>query len=163
MKDLTASKRVATYRRRQRIDGLDRVEVRVSSRDRDIVQRVAEELRRRRQAVNSPSVAFILRTINAPRPTPIDGDTLLDCLLSRTVIDKWAPHLEAFFTEVSIEATHHLVMSGFCTFEDLRLAQHVWDYRKGEKHDWIEEMADLVLVGNARGDLTHSARSSHRD
>jgi hypothetical protein len=160
MPDPTAARRVAAYRVRQAAErGFDRAEVRVATRDRAIIQRVSADLRSRRNALRgNAALDFIVRTINAPRPVPIDGDTLLDCLLSDTPIEVWQPHIEAFFTEVSIEATHDLVLSGLCNFDDLRKAQRVWGPYRGEKHDWIDDMANLSLERDARRRAAHPAQ-----
>jgi hypothetical protein len=162
MPDPTASRRVAAYRQRQAAGlGWQRVEARVAPRDRAVVQHLAAALRRRRLALaGNRHVVFVLSTINAPRPQAIDADTLLDCLLADHPIDAWRPHLEAFFTEISIEATHDLVLSGVCDFQDLRRAQAIWGPFSGEKHDWIQEMADLTLVRDARRRAADSARTA---
>lgn len=154
--DKTASRRVAAYRARQSTElGFERIEVRASHRDRLAIQRFANTLRQHRNALsNNRDLAFILGTINAPRPHPIDGETLLDCLLADRPSKEWAPHMEALFSEVSIEALHRLVLSGACGFEDLRHAAYIWRIDKNERTAWIEEMASLSLARHAE---RHSA------
>jgi len=149
--DKTASRRVAAYRVRQSLElGFERIEVRASQRDRVTIQRFANNLRRRRTALaNNHDLAFVLGTINAPRPRPIDGEILLDCLLADRPLKEWAPHIEALFSEVSIEALHRLVLSGACSFDDLRHAAYIWRIAPNEQTVWIEEMAGLSLARHA--------------
>jgi hypothetical protein len=158
--DHTASLRVSRYRDRQAGEqGRKRAQVRINPRDGAIIQRVADQLRRRRDAAHSPYVAFVLNTINAPRPTPIDADTLLDCLLAVAPPPKWRPHLEALLTEVSAEALHRLVLIGFCQFEDLRRAASALRVPKNERRDWIDEMAAFTVARDAERHIADPGRS----
>ncbi len=97
------------------------------------------------------NVAFVLGTINAPRPTAMDAATLLRCLSAATPEPQWRPHIEALFDEVSIEALHDLVLSGVIEFDGLERAAHVWKVTDGRTLPWIEEMAGLTLARAAGG------------
>lgn len=165
MTDPTAARRVATYRSRQSIDlGFGRTEARVAVRDRPVLQRLAAELRRRRTAARNNSwLDLALGTINAPRPIAIDAETLLDCLLADRPHPTWQPHLDAFFTELSVDLLHHLVLTGYCSFDDLRRAQSIWGPFRGDHHDWIDDMAHLSLEHNAcRYSASPAGTSSRR-
>ena len=67
-----------------------------------------------------------LATINAPRPQLIDAKTFVHCLTTSRLEQRWHPHIEAFFDEVSPEAIHDLVLAGIITFEDLYRAARTW-------------------------------------
>ena len=160
--DRTVARRVAAYRERQSSEcGLDRIEVRANRRDRQLILRHAEALRQRRGALtDNPRVGFVLNTVNAPRPLRIDAGTFLDCLLSNGEVTTYRPYIDAFFTEVSIEAIHWLVLSGVCTFEDLRRAAYTWRIPHNDRTAWIEEMAALSLARDAERRAADPARSA---
>jgi hypothetical protein len=151
MSDSTVARRVAAYRNRQSTElGFERAEARIAVRDRPVLQRLAADLRRHRLASkNNAWLNLALGTLNAPRPLAIDADILLDCLLAERAESIWRPHLEAFFTELSVELLHRLVLEGICSFEDLRRAQRVWGPFRGERYDWIDDMAGLALERDA--------------
>jgi hypothetical protein len=92
---------------------------------------------------------LVLGTINAPRPRPIDAETLLACLLSDRPIPEWRPHLEALFDEVSEGAIRDLVLAGVIGFEDLYRATRTWGLGHARNAAWIREMADLSMARSA--------------
>ncbi|MGQ9369248.1 hypothetical protein [Azospirillum sp. ST 5-10] len=94
---------------------------------------------------------FVLATVNAPRPRPMDADTFLRCLFADAPDARWRPHMEAFFDEVSEEAIHDLVLAGLVGFDDLRRAVRIWQVSDGRTVPWIEEMAGLPLARPAAG------------
>lgn len=101
---------------------------------------------RQRAPAAGRHLEFVLKTINAPRPHPIDGPTLVQCLLGGSLRPEWRPHIEAFFDEVSVEAIHDLVLAGVVDFEDLHRAARTWKVTDGRAVPWIKEMADLSLA-----------------
>jgi len=149
MRDETAGKRVKKYREAQKRDrGIVRVDVQVpEGLARETVKAIASRLRGASKSAGTPNPALdlVLGTINAPRPTPIDGPTLVQCLLSPAPIPRWKPHIETLFDEVSIEAVHHVVLSGVVDFEDLYRAARTWRIIGGRSVDWVREMADYSL------------------
>jgi hypothetical protein len=130
MVDRTAAHRVKRYRSLQKGErGIVRVEVQVPAAKRQ--------------------VDFVLGTVNAPRPHPIDAKTLVRCLTTSRPDARWRPHIEALFDEVSPEAIHDLVLAGVVTFEDLYRAARTWSAADGGNVAWIKEMADLRLARSA--------------
>ena len=92
------------------------------------------------------AIDFILGTINAPRPEPIDSAALRKCIKHSRVPARWAPHLTALFEEVSVDALHDAVICGFTNFEDLYRTSRSIPVLKGKQVEWVKEMADLDLA-----------------
>lgn len=90
-------------------------------------------------------IALAIAEINAPRPIPIDRETLLIALRSRAPISAWAPHVRAFLEELPIELVHDIVLSGALSFEELATAIQVWECPDADTATWIAEMAALSL------------------
>lgn len=152
MADPTVQDRVKRYRAVQRNErGIRRVEVQVPEVARTDIQAVGKHYAQshRRAQVAGRNLDFVLTTINAPRPHPIDGPTLVQCLMGRVTPPEWRPHIEAFFDEVSVEAIHDLVLAGVIDFEDLYRAARNWRVTDGRAVPWIKEMADLSLAAPA--------------
>jgi hypothetical protein len=152
MVDRTAAHRVKRYRSLQKGErGIVRVEVQVPA----VVAEDFKALGRRVQAAYRKldeakrQVDFVLGTVNAPRPHPIDAKTLMRCLTTSRPDARWRPHIEALFDEVSPEAIHDLVRAGVVTFEDLYRAARTWSAADGGNVPWIKEMADLRLARSA--------------
>ncbi|MDG5497703.1 hypothetical protein [Niveispirillum sp. BGYR6] len=147
--DRTAQQRVRRYRLAQRQErGMARVEVQVPAGARADIQAIGRRYReaRNRLTATAPHLDFALATINAPRPKPIDGETLLQCLLGPSVTAEWRPHIEAFFDELSVETIHDLVLARLFDFEELYRAARTWRVTDGKAVPWIREMADLSLA-----------------
>jgi hypothetical protein len=152
MKDPTASDRVRRYRKRQQaLRQIDRVEVQVPSAAAADIKALGDKARVAYKHAHQASdrVDFILGTINAPRPQPIDADTFLHCLITLKPQKQWRPHIEALFDEVSEEAIHDLVLAKIVSFEDLYRASRTWNVGNGRITGWIREMADLRLASAA--------------
>ncbi|WP_029006791.1 hypothetical protein [Azospirillum halopraeferens] len=149
MVDRTAGDRVRRYRATQKAARqITRVEVQVPAAAGDVIRAIAG---RYRDAAGKAVEAgrhldFVLGTINAPRPHPIDAETFVLCLLARHPTPQWQPHMEAFFDEVSEEAIHDLVLAGVVDFEELYRAARTWKAIDGRTVPWIKEMADLTLA-----------------
>lgn len=94
---------------------------------------------------------LVLGTINAPRPHPIDAQTLVHCLITSRPDDHFRPHIEAFFDELVPEIIHDLVLAKIVTFEDLYRAARNWRMCDAENFAWIKEMADLRLLKPSPG------------
>jgi len=153
----TAYQRIQRYRERQTEIGLIRHELRIAPEDRDAINALAKKRRKQRQSIiNNKYLDFVLGTLNAPRPHPISGRDLLDCLRCDVPIACFKAHIEALFTEISAEALYWLVLSGVTSFEELNRAQIVWKHKKGPHYEWLQEMAELELARNAQQNLTHS-------
>jgi hypothetical protein len=149
MADRTAARRVKRYRALQKQErGIARVEVQVPAIAADDVKLVGRKLQDiyRKAGAAERKIGFVLATINAPRPRPIDAKTFLHCLTTARPEQRWRPHIEAFFDEVSPEAIHDLVLAGIVTFEDLYRAVRTWRATDGNNVPWIQEMADLRLA-----------------
>ena len=152
MADRTASERVRRYRKRQsKLRSIERVEVQVPSAAANDVKRLGWKLREafKRAEAAERQLDFVLGTINAPRPRPIDGRTLVHCLNANQPEKEWRPHIEALFDEVSEEAVHDLVLAKIVTFEDLYRAARTWRVTHGRIVGWIKEMADYRLASAA--------------
>lgn len=152
--DRTASVRMARYRAKLAAEkGMRRLELRVAGDAAAAVKAFARRLNASAAARRDPHarrlLGLALGTINAPRPRPIDGATLLACLGAAAPDRAWRPHVEAFFTELSPDLIHDLVLTGLFTFEDLDRARRSWRIRDGRTIGWIAEMADLELAGLA--------------
>lgn len=140
---------MAKYREAQNDRDIVRVDVQVPDGvARESVMAVAVRLREasKRAKARNGNLDLVLGTINAPRPTSIDGPTLVQCLLSPEAIPQWRPHIEAMFDEVSPEAIHRVVLSGAVGFEDLYRAARTWRILNARNADWIREMADYSLA-----------------
>lgn len=149
MKDRTAARRVRTYRTRQKADrGIRRVEVQVPEIAAGDVKKLSSKLRNayKRAEAADRQIEFILGTINAPRPRPIDARSLIHCLTTSEPEARWRPHVEALFDEVSAEAIHDLVLTKVINFEDLYRAARNWGVSDAKNVTWIREMADLRLA-----------------
>lgn len=149
MADHTAAQRVRKYRAVQRTDrSIRRVEVQVPSVAMDDIKELGGKLQAafKKAAAAEQQIRFILATINAPRPTPIDARTFVHCLTTDHPDAMWRPHIEAFFDEVAVEAIHDLVLAGVVSFEDLYRAARNWRVTHGGNVAWIKEMADLRLA-----------------
>ena len=158
MADRTFTRRVRAYRGKQADAGLVRHEVRISRDDRLAVNGYAKALRDRRTALSgNKHLALALKTVNAPRPHPLTGEDLLRNLGCDRPDPRFAPHMAAFFTELSAETLHWLVLTGVCSFEQLNRAQVIWRQLRGPHHEWIREMAEFSVARNA---CRHSADSA---
>jgi len=149
MADRTAARRVKRYRALQKLErGIARVEVQVPAVAAEDIKLAGRKLQDalRRAGEQERKVAFVLTTINAPRPHRIDPRTFVHCLTTARPDKRWRPHIEAFFDEVSAEAIHDLVLAGIVTFEDLYRAARTWRVTHGSNVPWIKEMADLRLA-----------------
>ncbi len=149
MADRTAARRVKRYRALQRRErGIVRVEVQVPAIAADDVKLAGRKLQNayRKAGAAEGKIDFVLATINAPRPQPIDAKTFVHCLTTSQAEQLWRPHIEAFFDEVSPEVIHDLVLAGIITFEDLYRAARTWRATDGSSVPWIKEMADLRLA-----------------
>ena len=152
MTDLTAAARVRRYRKRQqKLRDIDRVEVQVPSASADDIKHLSQKLRTAFKHADTAhlQVDFVLGTINAPRPKPIDAKTLVHCLTTIAPEKQWQPHIEALFDEVSEEAVHDLVLAKIVSFEDLYRAARTWRVTHGRIVGWIKEMADFRLASAA--------------
>lgn len=151
--DRTAARRVRKYRARQKKDrGIRRVEVQVPDIAASEVKTLSGKLRYafRRAGAAGRQIDFILGTINAPRPRPIDAKDLVHCLITSEPEARWRPHIEALFDEVSAEAIHDLVLAKVVSFEDLYRAARNWGVTNAGNLAWIREMADLRLARTSR-------------
>ncbi|PWC41753.1 hypothetical protein [Azospirillum sp. TSO22-1] len=149
MADKTAGIRVKRYRSAQKNDRrIHRAEVQVPVVARADIHFVGERYRAAQKRARDAQrhLDFVLGTINAPRPKPIDGETLVQCLLTERPAPEWRPHIEAFFDEVSVESIHDLVLAKVFTFEDLYRAARTWRVTDGRAIPWVREMADLALA-----------------
>ena len=149
MVDRTAARRVKRYRTLQKLErGIARVEVQVpavSVEDIKLAGRRLQDAHHKAGAAEG-KVAFVLATINAPRPHPIDANAFVHCLTTARPDRRRRPHIEAFFDEISPEAIHDLVLAGIFSFEDLYRAARTWRMTHGRNVAWITEMADLRLA-----------------
>jgi hypothetical protein len=149
MTDRTAARRVKRYRALQKSErGIARVEIQVPAIAADDVKLTGRKLQNayRKAGAAQRKINFVLATINAPRPQPIDAMTLVHCLTTGRPEQRWRPHVEALFDEVAPEAIHDLVLAGIVTFEDLYRAARTWRATHGGNVPWIREMADLRLA-----------------
>lgn len=149
MADRTVASRVRRYREAQKEEReIRRVEVQVPSVAINDIKALGGRLLKafKRAAAAETQISFVLKTINAPRPHPIDAKTFVHCLTTDHPDRKWRPHIEAFFDEVSVEAIHDLVLAGVVSFEDLYRAARNWGITNGRSIGWIKEMADLRLA-----------------
>lgn len=152
MADRTVASRVRRYREVQKEEReIRRVEVQVPSVAIGDIKALGGRLQKafKRAATAETQIRGILKTINAPRPHPIDARTFVHCLTTDHPDRKWRPHIEAFFDEVSVEAIHDLVLAGVVSFEDLYRAARNWRATNGGSVAWIKEMADLRLAKSA--------------
>lgn len=152
MTDRTAVERVRRYRKRQRkLRGIDRVEVQVPSAVSEDVKAWGHKVREafKHASLAPDRIDFVLGTINAPRPQAIDAKTLVHCLIALEPDERWQPHIEALFDEVSEEAVHDLVLAQIVSFEDLYRASRTWRAGHGRIVGWIKEMADFRLASAA--------------
>jgi hypothetical protein len=149
MTDPTASRRVQKYRVRQTAErGIRRVEVQVPE---DATQDIKDLGSKLQASVKNALAAdrqmkLVLGTINAPRPHPIDAQTLVRCLITTRTDARFRPHIEAFFDELAPEAIHDLVLAKVISFEDLYRATRNWRLSDARNAAWIKEMADLRLA-----------------
>jgi hypothetical protein len=149
MADRTAAHRVKRYRALQKRErGIVRVELQVPAVAAEDFKLVGRKLQHAYRKVDDAKaqIDFILGTINAPRPHPIDAKRLVRCLTTSPPDAHWRPHIEAFFDEITLEAMHDLVLAGVVTFEDLYRAARTWRATDGRNVPWIKEMADLRLA-----------------
>lgn len=147
--DRTAARRVQRYRVRQKADrGIKRVEVQVPDIAVGDIKNLSGKLQSVFKGVSEANkqIAFVLTTINAPRPYPIDAQDLMHCLTTSQPDGRWRPHIEALFDEVSVEAIHDIVLTGLVSFEDLYRAARNWRVSDARNVTWIKEMADLRLA-----------------
>jgi hypothetical protein len=152
MNDFTVAARVRRYRKRQlESRNIERVEVQVPSASAEDIKRQSQKLRNafKRADIAATQVDFVLGTINAPRPKPLDRNTLVHCLTAVVPDKEWQPHIEALFDEVSEEAVHDLVLAQIVSFEDLYRAARTWKVTHGRIVGWIKEMADFRLASAA--------------
>src|SRR5688572_23824041 len=120
--DRTAARRVRKYRIRQKSDrGIAHVEVQVPDIAARDIKTLSGRLRHAFKRADAPGsqIDFILGTVNAPRPRPIDARNLIHCLTTSEPESHWRSHIEALFEEVSAEAIHDLVLAKVLSFEDL--------------------------------------------
>jgi hypothetical protein len=137
--DPTITARVRRYRSRLAERGLTRFELTVPTELKPVVPAVA--------AGATDPLRQALATINAPRPHPADGRTLLGALFEPD--EKYRPHIEALFDEVPRQTLHRLVLSGHTTFSTLAAARRLW--KVGGRHaEWIDEMARFGVARAAR-------------
>jgi len=149
MTDRTAARRVQKYRKLQKRDrGIRRVEVQVPALATEDVKGLSRKLQGvfKKASEAERQIRFILATINAPRPSPIDAKSFVHCLTTGQPETRWLPHIEAFFDEVSAEAIHDLVLAGVVSFEDLYRAARSWGVTDARNVGWIKEMADFRLA-----------------
>lgn len=149
MVDRTAAHRVRRYRALQKRErGIVRVEVQVPAIAAEDIKFIGQKLHATYRKLEEArrEVDFVLGTINAPRPHPIDAKTLMRCLTTSRADARWRPHVAAFFDELSPEAVHDLVLARLVTFEDLYRAARTWRMTDGRNVPWIKEMADLRLA-----------------
>jgi hypothetical protein len=149
VRDRTVARRVQRYRVRQMADrGIKRVEVQVPYIATGDIKNLSSRLLFVFKKANDADkqIKFVLGTINAPRPYPIDAQTLVHCLMTSQPDVRWRPHIEALFDEVSAEAIHDLVLAGLVSFEDLYRAARNWRVSDAGNVTWIKEMADLRLA-----------------
>ena len=149
--DRTVVDRVRKYRSAQKAKrNIARVEVQVPACLSEDLKAIGAGFRTKFSKLTSARrhIDLVLGTINAPRPLPINDETLLKCLLTPRPDQKWRPHIEAFFDEVSEEAIHDIVLAGAVDFEDLYRAARVWRVTHGKRVSWIKEMADLTLAAS---------------
>jgi hypothetical protein len=149
MIDRTASNRVQRYRFRQTSDrGIKRVEVQVPETATQDIKDLGNKLQIafKNAAAADRQMKLVLGTINAPRPHPIDAQTLVHCLITSRPDSRFRPHIEAFFDELAPEAIHDLVLAKVVSFEDLYRAARNWRMSDAENAAWIKEMADLRLA-----------------
>lgn len=143
-KDRTIAARMRRYRNRKRQAGFVRRDVVLSPAERhdfDVKKRLRELVDGR------AALQRALVTINAPRPEPIDAGSFLRALIEPG--DKWRPHIEAFFTEVSPESIHDIVLAEIIDFPLLAASQKLWKLEHGPNAGWIEEMARERLAAAA--------------
>jgi hypothetical protein len=149
MVDRTVAQRVKRYRALQKRErGIVRVEVQVPAAAAEDIKFIGRKLHAacRKLEEARREIGFVLGTINAPRPHPIDAMTLMRCLTASRADARWRPHVAAFFDELSPEAVHDLVLAGLVSFEDLYRAARTWRMTDGGNVAWIKEMADLRLA-----------------
>lgn len=149
MTDRTVAGRVRRYRARQKADrGIRRVEVQVPNIAVGDIKDLSGRLQIsfKRAIAADREIKFVLGTINAPRPHPIDAQSLVHCLTTSRPDARWRPHIEALFDEVSPEAIHNLVLAKVVSFEDLYRAARNWRVSDAGNVAWIKEMADLRLA-----------------
>lgn len=84
---------------------------------------------------------LILGTINAPRPVPIDAETLWRCIKDTIVPAEWLPHLTALYEEVGIYPIHDAVLCDFVNFSELNITAINLGVESTEQVIWIAEMA----------------------
>src|SRR5688572_5542790 len=89
-------------------------------------------------------IEFVLGTINAPRPRPIDAKTIVRCLTSSRPT-RAGVHISK---RSSTKSRRNLVLVGVVTFEDFcraaRMESHRW-----QKRPLVRKMADLQLTRTA--------------
>jgi hypothetical protein len=149
MADRTVARRVKRYRALQKLErGIARVEIQVPVVAAEDIKLVGRKLHDayRKAGEAEREINFVLATINAPRPQPIDAKTFVHCLTTSQPEGRWSPHIEAFFDEISPEAIHNLVLAGIITFEDLYRTARTWRATDGNNVPWIKEMADFRLA-----------------
>ena len=82
-----------------------------------------------------------LTTVNAPLPSHIDAETLIDCITLKNKDPKWRPHLKSFFQDVSSDVIMDMVVEGSISFDDLLECMTFWKFEEDENARWIREMA----------------------
>lgn len=149
MTDPTAARRVQKYRVRQSAErGIRRVEVQVPENAAQDIKDLGRKLQVsvRNALAADRQMKLVLGTINAPRPHPIDAQTLVRCLITSRTDARFRPHIEAFFDELPPESIHDLVLAKVISFEDLYRAIRNWRLSDAGDAAWIKEMADLRLA-----------------
>jgi hypothetical protein len=95
------------------------------------------------------SLSLAICEINAPRPHPIDAETLLRCLRLRRPLDEWRPHVRAFLEEIPVELLHDIVLDRYITIAELERSIAIWGARDCDNVEWIKEMAHLAMARTA--------------
>lgn len=82
-----------------------------------------------------------LTTINAPLPSHIDVNTLVDCLKLQNTDFKWRPHLKSFFLDIHSDIIMDMIIEGTVTFKELDMCIQHWGFEEDENARWIRKMA----------------------
>ncbi len=110
----------------------------------------------------SKSVWRALTTVNAPLPTHIEGNTLIECLRLENKARQWRPHVRSFFREVGVDTIMDMVVEGSVTFDNLSKAVSFWEVDEDcENARWIREMAPISMAEADGDDLAGGGFGRH--